>query len=126
MGKLVLASGLPTQYQTALALRAKKQSALWEAEQTLFGCTHAEVGAYLLGLWGLPVPIVEAVAFHHVPAQGQNQGFDLVIAVHVANGLLHEKENVSSAQASSALDLDLLVCLGLQDRLPFWKEKASV
>ena len=29
---------------------------------------HAEVGAYLLGLWGLPVPVVEAVAHHHAPA----------------------------------------------------------
>ncbi|MBI4324710.1 MAG: HDOD domain-containing protein [Chloroflexi bacterium] len=126
VGKLVLATGMPVQYQTALALRAERQSTLCEAEQTLFGCSHAEVGAYLLGLWGLPVPIVEAVAFHHVPAQSQNQGFDLVIAVHVANGLQHEKEKAGSAQSSSALDLDLLVCLGLQDRLPIWKEKASV
>jgi len=29
---------------------------------------HAEVGAYLLGLWGFPNPIVEAVAYHHVPS----------------------------------------------------------
>ena len=38
-----------------------------EAEQLLFGFTHAEVGAYLLGLWGLPPAAVEAVAFHHEP-----------------------------------------------------------
>ena len=34
------------------------------------GATHAEVGAYLLGLWGLPFQIVEAVANHHAPERG--------------------------------------------------------
>jgi HD-like signal output (HDOD) protein len=34
----------------------------WDAERELFGATHAEVGAWLLGIWGLPVPIVEAMA----------------------------------------------------------------
>jgi len=31
-----------------------------EAEREIFGSTHAEAGGYLLGLWGLPVPVVEA------------------------------------------------------------------
>ena len=56
-------------------------------EKELLGVTHAEVGAYLLGLWGLPLTIVEAVAYHHqlelvAPT-------DIVVAVHVANALSH-------------------------------------
>jgi hypothetical protein len=31
--------------------------------------SHAELGAYLLGLWGIPDNIVEAVAFHHRPSK---------------------------------------------------------
>jgi hypothetical protein len=46
---------------------ADKRS-LVEAEREALGCTHAEVGAYLLGLWGLPDPIRLAVAFHHRPS----------------------------------------------------------
>ena len=42
-----------------------------EAEKKIFGATHAEVGAYLAGLWGLPDPIVEGLAFHHQPAKCQ-------------------------------------------------------
>ena len=33
-------------------------------ERKIIGTAHAAVGAYLLGLWGLPTPIIEAVAFH--------------------------------------------------------------
>ena len=36
-------------------------------EQEYFGVSHAEVGGYLLGLWGLPYSLVEAVANHHRP-----------------------------------------------------------
>lgn len=38
-----------------------------EAEVNVIGTTHAGIGAYLLGLWGLPDVILEATAFHHTP-----------------------------------------------------------
>ena len=40
---------------------------LTDVEREVFGTTHAEIGAYVLGLWGLPLAIVEAVALHHDP-----------------------------------------------------------
>jgi HD-like signal output (HDOD) protein len=40
---------------------------LHEVEQERFGVSHAEVGGYLLGIWGLPYLLVEAVANHHRP-----------------------------------------------------------
>jgi len=40
---------------------------LHEVEQEQFGVSHCEVGAYLLGIWGLPYCLVEAVANHHRP-----------------------------------------------------------
>lgn len=54
-----------------------------EAEHALFGADQAGVGGYLLGLWGLPQAIVEAVAFHRRPARTQLCGLDLVAAVHL-------------------------------------------
>ncbi|MEW5738639.1 MAG: response regulator [Myxococcota bacterium] len=39
------------------------------AERERFGCDHAQVGAYLLSLWGLPAGVVQAVASHHGPVQ---------------------------------------------------------
>ena len=52
--------------------------------------THAEVGAYLLELWGLPTPIVEAVAYHHNPSAALERTFDIPTAVSVANALVED------------------------------------
>ncbi len=67
IGKLVLATNLAEPYSGALALANKRKIPLWEVEAEVFGATHAETGAYLLGLWGLPVSVLEASALHHCP-----------------------------------------------------------
>lgn len=72
---------------------------------------HAGAGAYLLGLWGLPMPIVEAVAFHHQPARGGTRQFGIVGAVHVAVGLAQ----------GHALDEAFLEATGAIERLPQWQ-----
>jgi len=38
-----------------------------EAENYVMNTSHAELGAYCLGLWGFPDSVVDAVAFHHKP-----------------------------------------------------------
>ncbi|NNF66588.1 MAG: HDOD domain-containing protein, partial [Gammaproteobacteria bacterium] len=65
VGKLVLSSQFGDKYQKVVAMQKQDGKSCWEAEQEVFGHTHCEVGAYLLGLWGLPNPIVESAAFHH-------------------------------------------------------------
>lgn len=91
---------------------------------------HAAVGGYLLGLWGLPFPIVEAVAWHHTPDRVAGQAFDLVGAVHVADQLAHAVEPGFEHGAwhdavSTGLDLDYLDLSGVLDRLPRWRELAA-
>jgi HD-like signal output (HDOD) protein len=61
--------------------------------RALLGTTHAEVGAYLLGLWGLPDAIVEALAFHHCPSACPDQRFSPLTAVHIANALVHTEDS---------------------------------
>jgi HD-like signal output (HDOD) protein len=57
------------------------------AEQLVLGATHAEVGAYLLGIWGFPMPIVEAVAHHHSPEQVPQTEFDALAALCIAHAV---------------------------------------
>ncbi|MBL8612080.1 MAG: HDOD domain-containing protein [Myxococcales bacterium] len=67
------------------AASAEPGSPKYVREQVALGVSHAEVGAYLLGLWGLPRSIVEAVAYHHQPAAlAPTEGLDSVALVHVA------------------------------------------
>jgi HD-like signal output (HDOD) protein len=71
-------------------------------------------GAYLLGLWGLPAPIVEAVAFHQQPAQSGNM-FWVTGAVHVAAALVEGKQP----------DSEYLRRAGRLDQLPRWRALAD-
>lgn len=85
IGKLVLATRSAQHFARSIEESRVSKIPLYEAEQKLMGVTHAEVGAYLLGLWGLPAPIMEAVANHHVPGRIPHMMLDNVGAVHIAN-----------------------------------------
>jgi HD-like signal output (HDOD) protein/CheY-like chemotaxis protein len=121
-GKAVLAFNFPQEYSQALTDAANGQVDLLDAEQQAFGTTHANVGGYLLGLWGLPVPVVEAIARHHRPRLVDIKIFTPLTAVHVANALVHASKN---SQCPPALDRQYLAALGLLDRIDFWQRELS-
>jgi HD-like signal output (HDOD) protein len=81
---------------------------------------HAEVGAYLLGLWGFPNSIVEAVAFHHTPNQASEKGFGLAGIVHVADRLVHLRSDNGLTPIDMALQAGYLESLGIDHCLPKW------
>ncbi len=81
---------------------------------------HGEVGAYLLGLWGFPNSIVEAVAFHDTPSQASGDGLCLAALIHIADRLVHAR-NAQRADASACeLEPGLLEELGLSAHWPAW------
>jgi HD-like signal output (HDOD) protein len=65
IGEIIIAMALPEAH-TAIAAQLRESGATRSAiERRLLGTSHAEIGAYLLGLWGLPLAIIDAVAHHH-------------------------------------------------------------
>jgi HD-like signal output (HDOD) protein/CheY-like chemotaxis protein len=125
IGKLILAANLPEPYLKSLALSREQRLPLWQAEKELFSCSHAEVGGYLLGLWGLPNPVVEGVTFHHTPSESLNRSLGPVIAVHVANALDHEHCGDLSHQEFGGIDLDYILALGLGEQYSRWRENGA-
>lgn len=121
-GRLVLAANLPERYAEAARIAREERVTLWKAELAVFGATHAEVGAYLLGLWGLPDSIIEALAHHHSPRLAPGQGFRTLTAVHVADAIEHECTPSESGYGLARLDEGHLADLGLSGRLPVWRE----
>jgi len=69
VGQLVLVHAAPERVYLSQSEAAQRGLPEHEAERATWGVTHAELGAYLLGLWGLPFQIVEAVAHHHEPSR---------------------------------------------------------
>jgi HD-like signal output (HDOD) protein len=122
VGRLVLAANLPENFERAHRLALEKQIVHWEAEREVFGTTHAEVGAYLLGLWGLPETIVEAVAYHHTPARCPHPGSAMLTALHVASVLAAAMPGHDAPLHCAEPDLDYLASLDLAGRLPEWRE----
>jgi putative nucleotidyltransferase with HDIG domain len=82
---------------------------------------HAAVGAYLLALWGFPNPIVEAVAYHHVPSQASGGALGLTGVVHAADYLMHERETRLIGAIEPVLEEGFLESLGLSNRLEKWR-----
>lgn len=128
IGKLVLASQRPQHVRKALDAASQDGRPLYAVEEEMGGVTHAEVGAYLLGIWGLPYPIIEAVANHHHPTRVQQQAFDVLAAVHVADLLVHEAGAGAAANqgpTSDLIDVSYLESLGVADRLAGWRTTAA-
>jgi len=116
IGKLLLLR-LPDCCEKLKGLADREGDWLPADEYALIGTSHAELGAYLLGLWGIADTVVEAVAFHHQPGNSVADRFTVLTAVHVANGLV--KEGDCSLQT---VDLDYLRRLGLEQKVTHWAE----
>jgi putative nucleotidyltransferase with HDIG domain len=81
---------------------------------------HAEVGAYLLGLWGFPNSIVEAVAFHHTPSRLAEKSLSLTGIIHIADRLVHQRCDNASSQIDQGMEPGYLEGLGLDDCTSRW------
>ncbi len=122
IGKLVLAYKMPNRFARLVASAKSKREPLYRTEEELWGITHAEVGAYLLGLWGLPIQVTEAIAYHHTPAAVPHRGFDAISAVYVANLLAHESDESCE---KCEWDVPFLKAIGVGPQVPAWKEIAK-
>jgi HD-like signal output (HDOD) protein len=122
VGKLVLAARRPESAQRLRAQAASERRPLAEVEAVELGATHAEIGAYLLALWGMPHPIVEAVLHHHAPSRLPAAGAPLVTAVHLADGLVRRAEDQASGiDGVRRLDEAYLRSVGVWDKLFEWE-----
>ena len=86
VGKLILANSFPEKYKQALALLAQDEFTICDAEKSIFGTTHAEIGAYLMGLWGVNGDVVHGIGYHH---QYQKADMSIAMVVSVADAIDH-------------------------------------
>jgi len=125
IGTLTLATSATASFREAFNMHRAEKIELTQAERRVLGATHAEVGAYLLGLWGLPFTVVEAVAYHHRPMDVPHDGFDVLDAVYVASALGEEAVLDPERPGAYTLDVNYLTKLGVADALPQWRNVTS-
>jgi HD-like signal output (HDOD) protein len=122
IGKLVLAMGVPNEYARVLEMAKGRHGAERELETLELQAAHTDVGAYLVGLWGLPNTIAEAIAFHEDPDQSSGP-FGLPGIVHVADRIAHHPEIEDPRHADLHLNFGYLE---KQNRLGRWAEWRSI
>jgi len=125
IGKLILAADSPTQYAQVLSPAGGEGGGMAGAELSTWQTTSADVGAYLLGLWGLPAPLVDTAAYHHAPSDSADQTFTPLTAVHVASLLARESGVPKPEAVAAVVDTEYLQRLRLVDRLPDWVATAA-
>ena len=123
IGQLVLASGMPAPYRLVREAASTADKSLPDAEREAFGADHAQVGAYLMGLWGLSDRIVEALAYHDEPRSCPYRSFSPLTAVHAASVLTENACETPYVEAE--IDENYLAACGCLERLPEWRKQAD-
>jgi putative nucleotidyltransferase with HDIG domain len=129
VGKLILAGNRPEQFAQARALAAERKLSAHDAEMAVFGVSHARFGACLLAAWGLPLPILEAVAWHHEPAKSFDKGFSLLAAVHAANVFAHQaafQAKPGSEESPESVNQKYLEDIGLGGCCDRWRVMCGI
>ncbi|MFH1277855.1 MAG: response regulator [Candidatus Eisenbacteria bacterium] len=121
MGRLILMANMPDRYRTVIGRVRDEGVSLLKAEKEEFGATHSSVGAYLLGLWGFPDPVVEAAVFHHAPRQSLCAVFSALTAVHAANVIEYETRAAGPLGDAPLFDEEYLESIRLSDRPDSWR-----
>jgi HD-like signal output (HDOD) protein len=125
IGKLVLAMGLPEQYEHVLRAAGDRPGALQQIEMLELQAAHTDVGAYLVGLWGLPNTIAEAIAYHEDPSQAPSDDFGLPGIVHCADRLAHFPDVADPRSPELGLNVAYLVAHGRLDRRSEWRDEVA-
>jgi HD-like signal output (HDOD) protein len=95
-------------------------------EEEMTGTTHAEIGAYLLALWGLPSAVVTAVSqHHHAISVTADTPLDIRLALHLADMLEHEAAGHLENLLPGALDDFCKASPEWTESLPEWREIAQ-
>lgn len=126
IGKLVLAMGLPEQYSKVLQMaRGKSPGELQQIEMLELRASHTDVGAYLVGLWGLPNTIAEAIAYHEDPSQSRVDHFGLPAIIHAADRLVYHPDITDPRSPDLGLNADYFEKHGRLARWNEWREAAA-
>ncbi len=82
-----------------------------DCENTIFGISHQEIGAYLLKKWNLPSSIIDCVQYHHTP-ENSIENKELVSVVHLADYITNEFNN-GKGFWDQGVELNISLCNSL-------------
>jgi len=121
IGKLILVSKMEVFYADAVLLARQEHIPLRQAEKRIFKATHCDMGAFLIGLWGFPSDIVEAIGFHHQLGEYPADTFSPALAVHIANVMYYKFHQDETIGSMPEFNEEYLHKIGMGDKLEKWQ-----
>lgn len=125
IGKLIFLSHLPEQYEKVITSASDGNASLENVEQEVIGSCHADIGAYLAGLWGFNSTIVEAVGFAHQLDCYPANGFSPAMAVHVADCMYYKHRPEEQIGTLRQIDKATINALSFEEKIPLWEEACA-
>jgi putative nucleotidyltransferase with HDIG domain len=122
VGKIIIASNFPDEFKEICNRATSEGLPIWHMEQHVLGASHAEIGAYLLGLWGLPLAVIKAVQEHHQPILNGHSGIDQTALVHIANAI---EKSAFGLPGDAFVDLnpEFIAHLHLNESIAQWQKQ---
>ena len=126
VGSLIVRRTESPAAHAAVRLRIEAGLSQVAAEREIFGYTHAEIGAYLLAVWGMPLSLVEAVLFHHAPWTASPDSLDIAGVLRVADHVLDLRSAASAVETEEMVQTNTYVkTLGLSESWIDWCDQAA-
>ena len=122
IGKLILVSKMESYYREATLLARQEHLPFIQAEQKIFKATHCDMGAYLIGLWGFPSDIVEAIGFHHQLGEYPEGTFSPALTVHIANVMYYKFHQEETVGTGPEFNEEYIQKIGMGEKLTKWRE----
>lgn len=125
IGKLIILHVDPASFRQIRELTSTSQRNWRDAERQCLDACHAEIGAYLLCLWGLPFPIVEAVACHHRPSESTTEESQVLAALYAANEFSHwDSPETKDGEFPPQFDRAFIEKAGFAGQVSGWADTA--
>ncbi|MBN2751088.1 MAG: HDOD domain-containing protein [Rhodospirillaceae bacterium] len=119
IGTLVFFDAEPRKTKDVLR-RAERGEDLSTVEKELFGASQAELGGYLLGLWGFNDAIIEAVLYQDHPSACVYTDRSALTCVHMARAFGPRWPLGERTMRPVSLDVDYVRCLGMEAKVKAW------
>ena len=122
IGEIVILSELPDDYREISRKMKDENLSQFDAEEAVIGVNHGEIGAYLLGIWGLKDCITEAIAYFMRPEKCINKENSLLAILHFSWAASATFRKDAKDPEIKLLDLDYMEQCGRKDNIPVWRD----
>ncbi len=117
IGKVVLITNFNKTYKVVVDEARAQNKSIWEMEKEIIGTSHAEVGAYLLSLWGFDEEVIQAVHLHHCPNLSIDESSSVLTSVYLGNVFEHRLVKLNENYAMRVIDDIYVHRMNLTDKM---------